>query len=248
MLPKLLGENEKVFGFEKREALKTRPADVYDATGPVEGALTGYPGGAAAGLVDGTRVATSKGWCPAEKVKVGDSVLTFDAGLKEVRCATRHALWTRAAPCPRKFWPLLVPAGAVGNIDEMLLLPDQAVMIECETAEMIHGDRFMLIPASALVGWRGIRRVIPCKPVQVITLQFDSEQIVLANVGLQFLCSAAPAGLNGALVARQPAASQVLPMKQALALVQFLAFEDVESGAATRGAVPTSGIYAAFAA
>lgn len=209
-----------MFGFHKREKAAARFADVWDRPDELDGALTDCAQGRAGGFVFGTRVATASGWRPVEKVVIGDSVLTFDAGLQKLTSISRQSLWTRGKPCPRKFWPLLIPAGALGNIDEMLILPDQAVMIESDAAEMIHSDRFPLIPASALVGWRGIRRVIPGRPVQVITLLFQDPQVVVANIGIQFHCPIEEPAQAG------QGAYPVLPVEDALMLIDELELLD----------------------
>lgn len=143
-----------------------------------------------AGLLSGTRVATAMGWRPIEAIAEGDKVLTFDAGLQTIQKISRIKLWSEDEVCPRQFWPLEIPAGALGNRDLMHVLPGQSVMIESDVAENLYGDPFSLIPAEAVEGTNGVERVPPQGDVEVILLHFAEDQIVFANNGALFLCPA----------------------------------------------------------
>ena len=140
------------------------------------------------GLVSGTRVATTIGWRPVEAVIPGDEVLTFDEGLKPVTRVVRSVLWPNPKSCPRHLCPLQVSAEALGNHADMLLLPEQLVMLESDIAEQIFGDPFSLLPAQALDGFRGIVRVKPETRIEVVSICFESDQVVFANIGALFFC------------------------------------------------------------
>lgn len=144
--------------------------------------------GMASGLVAETMVATAMGWRAVEEIAEGDLVLTFDNGMQPVRRVTRGAHWTSREPCPRPLWPLHVPSGAVGNMQEMVLLPEQSVLVESDTADVLFDDPFALVPASELEGLRGIERMIPFADLDVIELQFDEEQVVFAASGALIFC------------------------------------------------------------
>lgn len=137
--------------------------------------------GAASGIVAGTRIATAMGWRPVEAIAVGDMVMTFDSGLRPVVDVKRTQLWLGHGRCPDHRKPLAVPVGALGNKTPMLLLPEQNMMVESDMAEAIYGDPFAVIPASALEGYRGIDRITPHRPIDVIVLEFEEEEIVYAN-------------------------------------------------------------------
>ena len=145
-------------------------------------------GGIASGIVAGTRIATTMGWRPVEGIVAGDSVLTFDGGLQRVARVDHATLWTSQTACPRPLWPLKIPPGALGNKTEAMLLPEQVVMIEDDIAEEILGDPFVLIPAAALDGLGGARAVAPTGTIGVVTLYFDEEQVVFADLGVMFFC------------------------------------------------------------
>jgi hypothetical protein len=141
-----------------------------------------------AGLMAGTRVATQLGWRDVADVSIGDQVLTFDGGMQTVASVDRQVLKTEGEYTPAEDWPLFVPSGALGNLDEIILLPQQSVMIEADAAEEVLGDPFAMIPALALVGFRGIRRVAPAVEIELISLAFAQDEIVFANSGALIFC------------------------------------------------------------
>ena len=153
-----------------------------DTTGAYDGGATGVM----SGLIEGTRVATAMGWRPIEAIAVGDKVLTFDAGLQPVTRIERRALWSGESACPARFWPLEVPAGALGNRDVMHILPNQGVMLESDAAELAYDDPFALVPALALEGVNGIHRTPPRPATEVLVLHFETDQVVFANSGALF--------------------------------------------------------------
>lgn len=171
--------------FALKNSILGRTFKTAESTGAYDGSGTG---GIASGLVSGTRVATSIGWRTVEAIAPGDMALTFDGGMQVVRRITRSVLWSSERNCPAHLWPLQVPVGALGNQDEMLLLPEQIVMVESDAAEELFGDPFALIPAAALKGFRGITPVKPHTEIVVYTLYFDEEQIVFACSGALFHC------------------------------------------------------------
>lgn len=140
------------------------------------------------GLVAGTKVATKSGWAAVETIKAGQQVLTFDGGLQTVVAVTRHVLIANTNDVAA--YPMSVPSGALGNLEEMTILPHQPVLIESDLAEEMTGDPFALISASALEGVRGIIQIRPSSYVEVIELHFAQDEIVFANIGALFLCRA----------------------------------------------------------
>lgn len=161
---------------------------------PVEpsGAFDGGASGTASGLLSGTRLATGLGWRPVETLTVGDQVLTFDSGLQPITQIDRKPLWIGTARAPRKFLPLRVPAGALGNREAMDILPQQFVMIESDAAEELFGDPFSIIKAKAFDGIGGIesRSVMPGE--EAIVLHFANEEIVFDRSGTLFYCPSGP--------------------------------------------------------
>lgn len=152
-----------------------------------------YDGGATGvmtGIIAGTRVATAMGWRDIAALQEGDEVLTFDAGLQPLKAVKSRPLWSGDGPCPRQFWPLAVPAGAIENAKPMMVTRQQGVMLESDVAETVFGDPFALIPAQALEGVHGIEPVYPTDRIEVITLHFDTDQVIFAEQGALLFCPA----------------------------------------------------------
>lgn len=199
------------------------------------GAYDGGAVGVQSGIVAGTKVATSIGWRPIEAITEGDKVLTFDGGLQVVTGVSRRKLWNGEAACPQRYWPLEVPAHALGNLDVMYLLPSQGVMVESDAAEEMLGDPFALIPAKALEGLRDIAPVAPRHDMEIVCLHFAEDQVVFANSGALFFCPAETDLLNDVFGAPKTSDYQILPMAEALSLATFIEAE-IASGEARRKA------------
>jgi len=135
----------------------------------------------AEGIVAQTLVASELGWVRADRLQVGDRVMTFDNGLQPLRGVRHSTLWTAESCAPSAVWPLLVPMGALGNQQDLLLMPEQAVLLESDAADEMFGDPFTLVVAGALAGWRGITRVPPAREVRVVQLDFATEEIIYAQ-------------------------------------------------------------------
>lgn len=162
---------------------KTAPRRMADMSGACDGAVM-----KTRGLLAGTRVATVMGWRAAEALAPGDMVLTFDNGLRELVDVRRDTFWVADMMAPAAYAAVFVPAGAMGNSADLELLPDQGVLIESDAACDVHGDPFAVVPAKALDGFRGIRRMAPRTQVEVITLVFADEQVIYAEGGALIHC------------------------------------------------------------
>lgn len=139
-------------------------------------------------LVDGLSatqlLATPDGWVEAGDLQAGDPVLTFEGGEVEVAQVFRSR---QAVRVPQPFWPIFMPVGAMDNDEPCELLPAQMVMLESDLAEELHGEPFVMLPASALVGWNGIERRAP-EVEEIVHLQFDTPQVLFAGRSLLLGC------------------------------------------------------------
>jgi len=159
--------------------------------------LAGIGASVRTGIVAGTRVETESGWRPVESLLTGTKVQTY-AGLRRVARVDRSFV----EPSNRVMNPepmLLVPGGALNNCSAFYLLPDQLVLLETIYAEEIFGDAATLVPGAALEGFRGIEQVRPRGLVEIITLQFDVEDVVYGNTGVLFHCPSIRAQLGAGL-------------------------------------------------
>ena len=182
------------------------------------------------GLASGTRIATDRGWRPVEALSVGDCVMTFDNGPQAIVAVTRSTQFIRAETAPDFANPIDVPVGALGNNEPMVLLPEQAVMIESDAAEALTGDPFALVPAKALVGYRGIERFRAMRAFEVITLHFSNDEVIYIEGGALSLTRAAVPGDLASLDILehpdQPATYVACNGRQAAVLVAAMIAED----------------------
>ncbi|WP_299777957.1 Hint domain-containing protein [uncultured Roseobacter sp.] len=140
------------------------------------------------GLIAGTRVASNFGWRPVEALTVGDKVLTFDNGVQRIVEMQRTTLWLDPQKMMPGCWPVTIPAEALANLNEVMLLPDQGVMLESDAASDPMGDPFAIVPAQALEGLCGIHRQQPLHPVDLITLYFADDEVIYIDGGLLIHC------------------------------------------------------------
>lgn len=142
----------------------------------------------AEGIMVTTPIATPQGWVAAGSIGPGACVLTFDHGPQMVVSAQIQPLSAAFRP----LWPLLVPAWSLDNREDLVLLPEQKLLIEADLAESLYGDPFALIPAAAMDGWRGISRWRPSDGMAAVVLTFDDPQIVYASRGVLLSCAGDP--------------------------------------------------------
>lgn len=176
------------------------------------------------GLLAGTRVASNLGWRAVDKIAVGDEVLTFDNAMQRVAEVHRSVIWPQARATPAQLWPVVVPQGAMGNRCEITLLPDQGVMVDCDAAQDMQGDPFAVVPAQALEGLHGIHRQPVETPVELITLFFQSEEVIYAEGGLLVHCPRTFVSLDDMLAPATPV-YDVLTGRDAAFLVDCLDME-----------------------
>lgn len=132
---------------------------------------------------------------------------------------------------PRSHWPLRVPVGVTGNRAEFCLLPEQRVLLECDSAEPIYDDPFALIPAAAFLGRRGVDICRPPQGACVVRLGFVRDRIVYASRGALLFCPDPQLALRPNINALRAAHADhaALSLVQARKLVARLMAEDVGS-------------------
>lgn len=139
----------------------------------------------ASGLLAGNLVETESGWRPVETLARGARVATYDGGFCRVARVERHHVWPAAAT-----EVIHVPGGALDNCSDFSLLPGQQVLLTSQVAEAVLDRAGALIPASALVGYRGITRQGLVRPAEVLSLRFAAEELVYVNSGALIHCAA----------------------------------------------------------
>lgn len=166
----------------QKNGLKTQP---HSSMAPTQNAAKSQQN---AGLIAGTLVETAVGWRRVELLRVGDHVQTYDGGLRQLRQVGRAYFGAADGAYPLG-GVLHVPSGALDNCDDLLLMPDQMLLIKSQLVADLLGQLSVLIPATALEGFRGISCQAPRGLIEAVTLGFDDEEVVYANSGLLAHCS-----------------------------------------------------------
>lgn len=223
----------EIRGKERCAGTNPRRAEIFTGAAAWSAVVAPAVRAPARGIVAGTRVATVGGWRTVEDLLPGDPVMTVDNGPQRLVDVRRRALWSGPEPCPAELSPLAVPPTALGNRTALLLLPEQLVLVESDLAEASYGAPFVLIPAAALEGWRGIEPIAPHRRVETVSLHCAGDEIVYANgVGL-IHCppreAAADAAPPPGRPARTPSGYAVLPLDMARIMVACLIAEDARA-------------------
>lgn len=132
-----------------------------------------------AGMTSGTLLETTQGWAPVEQLRAGDRVATGDGGFRAVlaiesRDQEDTPLWH-------------VPGGTFGACSNLLLTEGQYLAVGGRDCRRLFGLPTVLVPAGALAGFKGARRIGPAQ-VRTYAPRFTTEELVWAQTGLRILC------------------------------------------------------------
>lgn len=147
------------------------------------------------GFVHGTKIATTAGWKPVERLRSGDLVRTRDHGFKEVRRISTDLVAIPAGETRPENLPVRVPSRAAYNGRPVWLMPEQGMAVE-------HGkldpstDGLSVLPARLLSGLCQLRARAPGERFEVSTLYFDQDEVIFIEGGLQAYCMATRFGLR----------------------------------------------------
>lgn len=177
------------------------------------------------GLMAQTKVASNLGLRAVGALSVGDKVLTFDGGMQPITAIHRTIVWQGGPESDRNEWPVSIPQEALGNRSALTVLPEQGVLVESMAARDPFGDPFAVVPATALVGKRGIRRVAPIRPVELTSISFAREQVIYVEGGTLLYCPARTVALDDFLEAPEPR-YDVLEDDAARILAECIVIED----------------------
>lgn len=123
----------------------------------------------------GTHIDTPDGPRAIEDLRVGDMVLTLDAGPQPIRWIGRRRAGGQGADAPVRF-----AAGALGNRRVLMVSPQHRMLVRGHLCELYMGVPEALVPALHLVDGDTIRQV-PCDAVEYFHFVLDSHQIVFAE-------------------------------------------------------------------
>ncbi|MCU0802010.1 MAG: Hint domain-containing protein [Rhodobacteraceae bacterium] len=147
------------------------------------------------GLLAATLVETTRGWQRAETLRLGDGIYTVDGGLQPVLGLDRQ--WITPQP---DVHTVLVPGGTIDNDADLTLLSGQMILLDTMGDRMLPDAALVLIPATALIGWRGCSRGALPHKTEVITPLFAAEEIIYAHAGCMLRCPGITEGPHAAMV------------------------------------------------
>lgn len=150
------------------------------------------------GIPGATPIETATGWRPAETLRPGDRIATWDGGFRPLTSVRAERLVAGAGA-----GMIHVPGGVLNNCRDVWLTPAQLVLIRSPYAAAVLDLHSVLLPAVALVGYRGISLRAPTAALTLVALHFEDEELVFAASGLTLHCLAegepVPAGTFGYL-------------------------------------------------
>lgn len=123
----------------------------------------------------GTLIGTVEGDRPVESLHPGDLIRTRDDGPQPLRW-----IGGRRVPGRGDLAPVVIGKGVLGNRRRLRVSPQHRLLIDGPRAELLFGEREVLVAAKHLIDDRHIR-FEPCDHVEYWHLLFDRHQIVLAE-------------------------------------------------------------------
>ncbi|MEL6571957.1 MAG: Hint domain-containing protein [Pseudomonadota bacterium] len=124
----------------------------------------------------GTTIATPLGARPIESLQVGDLVVTRDHGLQPIRW-----IESRTVEATGTFAPVRIRPGAVTGLErDLLVSPQHRMLFTGYRAELLFGEREVLMPAIHLVDGTRVTRESGGE-VTYIHMMFDQHEVIFAD-------------------------------------------------------------------
>lgn len=135
-------------------------------------------------LTRGTLIDTPAGPRFIETLQEGDLVNTLDHGAQPIRW-----IGSRRVPATGALAPVLIRMGALGNLRDMWVSQNHRMLVRGPQAEVLFGERDVLVAAKYLVNDHSIRIVeggkgtgmVESGMVEYFHMLFDAHQIVFAE-------------------------------------------------------------------
>lgn len=126
-------------------------------------------------FVAGTLIRTPEGERAVEDLRPGDLVETQDDGPQPLRW-----IGSRRVDAVGAMAPIRIKAGTFGNHRTLMVSPQHRVLVRDVLAELLFGEREVLVAAKDLVNDRSVRAV-EGGTVDYVHLLFDDHQIVFSE-------------------------------------------------------------------
>lgn len=127
-------------------------------------------------FVRGSRILTDRGYRRVENLREGDMVRTMDEGYQPVRWSGRRRVAAQGA-----FAPIRIRAGTFGAKRDLWVSPQHRMLIADLWAELMFGEREVLVAAKDLVNGGSVQRLESDSEVEYHHLLFDSHQVIYAE-------------------------------------------------------------------
>lgn len=136
------------------------------------------PVGLSATIADGAPVMTPKGPVPINKLRAGDEVMTRDNGPQTIRwVGSRHV------PSSGSFQPVRLSAPYFGLTHDLLVAPEQRLLVEGAEVEYLFGEEEIFVEARHLVNGRTAFRETRYTAIRYYQLLFDHHEIIDVSGG-----------------------------------------------------------------
>lgn len=147
------------------------------------------------GLFAGTALRTRDGFKFAGEITWQDEISVFPHGFLKPKTITRRVVFDTPSECPFIAQPVMIPAGALGIHDVVLLQHDARVLISDPGLRPVLGTPHVSIAASDLVGFRDIGLARPATD-ELVAFTFEHDEFISVDDGLRVLAPAARTGLE----------------------------------------------------
>ena len=150
---------------------------------------------ALAAYAAGTLIDTPDGPRPVETLAAGEVVTTLGNGSRPLRWVGRRRVEVVELLAHPGLRPVAFDPGSLGNARDLLVSPQQRVLIDDWRAAVYFGEDRVLVAAQALVDDRTARLVLPHQGVDYVMLLCDRHEVVLAEGALSESFHPGDAGL-----------------------------------------------------
>lgn len=130
-------------------------------------------------FVRGSMILTANGQRAVEDLAAGDEIVTLDKGCQPIRWIGSSKVAVTSSNTPIRF-----KAGALGNglpVADLLVSPCHRMLVKGWRAELLFGEREVLVSAQDLVNDDTIRPATEMTEVEYFHVLFDHHEIVFAN-------------------------------------------------------------------
>ncbi len=131
----------------------------------------------------GTMIATRKGECRVEDLRVGDRVITRDNGIQEIRWVGARAMSGAELEKAAHLKPVLIRQGALGNDlpeRDMMVSPNHRVLVANDKTALYFEEREVLVAAKHLTGLEGVD-IVDVSETTYIHIMFDQHEVILSD-------------------------------------------------------------------